>query len=218
MLGQGLGTPVYPARNQELTERIVNEQRGALISIFPLATEPGPGLFPLRNEVIAGLALGSLIVEAAERSGALITARHALAAGRVVMACPGDATRRAALGSNRLIADGAILVQEHEDVLVALRNDLRRGMAELGIEPQEAEKTEGATPKPAKAAPRSTGNSPIERAITEHLRAEPQPVDAILERMASAGHSTSTVLQHLMQMEIDGRLEQLPGRIYALAP
>ena len=231
VLGQGLGTPVYPAQNQPLAERIVAEGRGALISIFPLETEPGPGLFPLRNEVIAGLALGSLVIEAAERSGALITARHALSAGRSVMACPGDATRRAAVGSNRLIADGATLVQDHEDVLGALRDELRRGMAELGVhktapssEDAEAEIATAAAPRGRAGSSKSNrprvkmeAASPVERAILAQLAAEPQALDSVLAGMAEAGHGTSVVLQHLLQMEIDGRLKQLPGRIYALA-
>src|SRR5690606_27769898 len=115
----------------ELADRIVAENRGALISIFPMMTEPSPGLFPARNEVLAGLALATLVVEAAPGSGSLITARHAAAADRLVMACPADATRRSAAGSNCLIADGAVLIQEPEDVLAALQNDLRREMAEL---------------------------------------------------------------------------------------
>jgi DNA processing protein len=134
VVGQGLGTPLSPQANADLARRIVEEDHGALLSIFPMDAEPRAGLYPARNEIIAGLALGVLVVEASASSGALITARHALAAERHVMACPGDATRRAAEGSNRLIADGAPLVQNAEDVLALLDSDLRREMETLGGE------------------------------------------------------------------------------------
>ena len=230
VLGQGLGPALYPNANAKLAARIVEEGRGALVSIFPMRTEPAPGLFPQRNEIIAGLALGSLIVEASAGSGALITARHAADAGRVVMACPGDATRRAARGSNRLLADGATLVQEAGDVMAALHEPLRHEMAELGLNPATLDANAKSDVKTGAKSPLATGDGaspapaapllPTDDALTRDLAAilieEPLPVDAILACAAERGHANAAVLERLLQLEIDGRLRQLPGRIYAL--
>lgn len=219
VLGQGLGTNLYPQANAELAARIV-QGHGALLSVFPMATEPSPGLFPLRNEIIAGLALGTLVVEASLTSGALITARHAAAAGRTVLACPGDATRRAAQGSNRLLAEGAFLVQTAEDVLAALAQDLRREREEIEPERPQAgadadEDGEDASPLPPALA--RVLADPLMREIVEMLAEEPMPVDLILERCAENNRSTSAVLERLLTLEMDGLLRQMPGRLYALA-
>ena len=235
VLGQGLGTAVYPQRNAELARRIVEEDRGALLSVFPLATEPGPGLFPQRNEIIAALSLGTLVIEAAETSGSLITARHAAAAGRVVMACPGDATRRAARGSNRLIADGAVMIQNAEDVLAALAAELRREGEGLGLGGRPATGDAGAAanapgqleldftaPAPSAAPPLkppaqlfALPGDPVSRAILELLDAEPLPADLLLEGCGERGHAPSAVLERLLRLEMDGILRQMPGRLYA---
>ncbi|MCL5270543.1 MAG: DNA-processing protein DprA [bacterium] len=223
VLGQGLGRPLYPHANAPLAERIVAEERGALLSIFPMATEPAPGLFPQRNEIIAALALGTVIIEASPTSGALITARHALAAGRVVMACPGDATRRSAQGSNRLLAEGAVLIQKAEDVLAALGPELRREMEDLG----EGSATGSAATGVDLAGPAAggdghavgfTSDDPLGAELRRLLRAEPLPADTILARCAEAGHPAAAVLERLLTLEIDGQVRQLPGRIYALTP
>jgi DNA processing protein len=220
VLGQGLGTPIYPQPNAELARRIVAEDRGALISIFPLRTEPAAGLFPLRNEIIAGLALATLVIEAAPESGSLITARHAAAAQRLVLACPGDATRRSAQGSNRLLADGAMLVQTPEDVMGAMAQELRREMQELapqaqnnaaGLDAPEAVATSTAPPR-ARAA-----TDPVERSILEHLAAEPLTGDIIMERCAEQGLTLPQVLEALLTLELAGTVRQLPGRLYARA-
>lgn len=233
VLGQGLGSPVYPQQNAELARRIVEEDQGALLSIFPMNAEPSPGLFPQRNEIIAALSLGTLVIEAAETSGSLITARHAAAAERVVMACPGDATRRAARGSNRLIADGAFLVQTAEDVLAALAQDLRREGEALGLpakkpaEPSaapgqleldfaETPATPAASPLRPAAAPLPSPADPVSRDILELLDAEPLPADLILEGCGERGHAPSAVLDRLLRLEMDGILRQMPGRLYAL--
>ena len=235
VLGQGLGTAVYPQANAALAERIVAENLGALISIFSMTTEPGPGLFPLRNEIIAGLALGTLVVEAATTSGTLITARHAVAASRVVMACPGDANRRSAQGSNRLIADGAFLVQTAEDVLAALGQDLRHEKEALGLDcgaqpgielsGKASSASDGAGIKHEDGAggPEShpvftrAGADALARMLMAMLGEEPLPADLIIERCAEQGHTHSAVLERLLRLEMDGLLRQMPGRLYALS-
>lgn len=216
VVGHGLGVELYPAANAQLAESI-RDGHGALLSIFPMRTEPSPGLFPQRNEVLAGLGLATLVIEASPESGTLITARHAAAANRIVMACPGDATRRAAQGSNRLLAEGAILVQAAEDVLEPLDNELRRGMAELGHAAPDRPKIqadlfdEPAEPAPPAAAP----PDPLSDRIMDLVAGEPQPIDVLLIQCEAAGSPPGQVMEKLLMLELEGRLRQLPGRVYA---
>ena len=118
MIAGGLDV-VFPPENGELQERVANE--GLLVAEMPPGTEPRARHFPYRNRIIAGLSLGTLVVEAAPRSGSLITARLAAEAGREVMAVPGSPLDPRAQGCNALIRDGATLVQDAAEVLEALR-------------------------------------------------------------------------------------------------
>lgn len=111
-------TEIFPPQHKDLAERIVS--RGALISEMPPDSKPKKGMFPRRNRLISGLTLATIVVEASERSGSLITARTAGEQGRDVFALPGLVTSPNARGSNRLIRDGAILVQDPEDVIESL--------------------------------------------------------------------------------------------------
>lgn len=106
---------IYPPENKKLYDEI--SQNGAVISQFPNKTEPRPFNFPMRNRIISGLALGILVIEAPEKSGALITAECALEQGREVFAIPGNINSTKSSGSNALIKDGAKLVQDAEDIL-----------------------------------------------------------------------------------------------------
>lgn len=231
VLAQGLDTPVFPATNRKLAARILSERRGALLSIFPFGTKPEAGLFPARNEIIAALALGTLVVEAGESSGSLITARHAAELGAPVMACPGDATRPNARGANRLIADGAPLIQNSDDVLGAMAAELRNARAELH-EPEPAAgplsddseraaldghpeffSRAGSAPS---AAVRSAAD-PLESGILETLAQDCRSIDYVIEACADLGFNQSQVVQKLLLLELNGRIRQLPGRVYALA-
>lgn len=109
---------IYPPQHQELAERIA--ENGVLISEMPPGAKPKKGMFPQRNRLISGLSLGTIVIEAAERSGALITARLAGEQGREVFALPGLVTAPNARGCHRLIKDGAHLIQDPEDVLEEL--------------------------------------------------------------------------------------------------
>jgi DNA processing protein len=111
-------TEIFPPQHEELAERIAS--RGALVSEMPPGTKPKKGMFPRRNRLISGLSLATIVIEASERSGSLITARTAGEQGRDVFALPGLVTSSNARGSNRLIRDGAILVQDPENVLESL--------------------------------------------------------------------------------------------------
>ena len=117
VLGSGLDQ-VYPERNRALAEQIA--ACGALVSEFPLGTRPTPQLFPVRNRIISGLSLGTLVVEAGEKSGALITVRFALEQGRDVFAVPGPIFSPKSAGPNQLIRDGAGLATRGQDILEAL--------------------------------------------------------------------------------------------------
>lgn len=117
VLGSGVDQ-LYPARNRGLASRIMRQ--GAIISDYPLGTPPDASNFPPRNRIISGLARGTLVVEAGETSGALITANYALEQGREVLAVPGSILSRSSRGTNALIRDGAIPVLEAADVIRAL--------------------------------------------------------------------------------------------------
>jgi len=117
VLGTGVDT-VYPAENKRLYEEI--KDSGVVLSEFPMGTAPLPMNFPLRNRIISGLSLAVVVVEAPHRSGAMMTARMALEQGREVFALPGHAGSRKGSGTNKLIKDGAVLVESAEDIIEAL--------------------------------------------------------------------------------------------------
>jgi len=212
VLAQGLDTPLFPSSNRTLARRIIEEQRGAILSTFPLDVKPEPHFFPNRNEIIAGLSLGTLIVEASERSGALITANHAMELDRTVMACPGDATRANSRGSNRLIAEGAILVQTHDDILRALATELQNARNELGESQDDSQSTldSSSAVKSIAIAPADS----LEARICE-LLSDPRSIDYLLETLAEDGYGQGKISEKLLMMEMSGRVRQMPGRIYS---
>jgi DNA processing protein len=114
VLGSGIAN-LYPPEHRELADEIVS--RGAVLSEFPSLQPPKAGAFPRRNRLISGMALGTLVIEAADRSGALISARHAMEQGRDVFALPGRVDNRNSRGCHRLIRDGAKLVESIDDIL-----------------------------------------------------------------------------------------------------
>ena len=225
VLGQGLDTPIYPSANRRLARRILDLERGAILSVFPFSTEPEAGNFPHRNQIIAALSLGTLVIEAGEKSGALITATHANELGRTVMCCPGDANRASARGSNRLIADGAALIQKSDDILETMANDLRTARLTLAEtedatapEPRTSPEEPGA-PQPSDPAPTATAtplSDPVALRIRELLSGDHRPIDFIIEGCAQSGFAHGEVVQRLLTMELTGSLRQLPGGIFAL--
>jgi DNA processing protein len=182
VLGSGLAQ-VYPASHARLAEQIVDA--GALVSEFALETPPYKGNFPRRNRVIAGWTSGVVVVEAAARSGALVTARVALEEGREVMAVPGHPTCATAEGTNALIRDGAVLVRGAADVAEQLG---------LALAPAEA-----GTAEPLLEALRP--DAPL--SLDELQRKSGVPVPALLQRLG--------------ELELERKVQRLPGALFVRA-
>jgi len=195
VLGCGIDK-IYPPENRKLFEEMV--QKGCLISEFPLGTLPLAENFPRRNRIISGLSRGVLVVEAAEKSGSLITAQYALEHGRDVFAVPGNVSFASSRGCNRLIKQGAKLVDCVEDILEELP----------GREPAEAD-----SPLFQKAA-RTFALSPKEAAIFELLARSPLHIDDIIAQTELTAGEVSSMLLHL---ELKGAVTPLPGTHYAVA-
>ncbi|HQW64527.1 MAG TPA: DNA-processing protein DprA, partial [Pseudomonadota bacterium] len=199
---------VYPPRHRALAARIAAE--GALVSEFPPGTPARAPHFPQRNRIIAGLALGILVVEAGLRSGSLITARLAGEYGREVYAIPGSIHHPMARGCHRLIRDGARLVEGVDEVLDGLGPLARALGADIAGRLARA----AATPaRPAATAPPA---DPARARVRAALGHDPLPVDALVLR---SGLTAATVSSILSLLEIDGEVVVHPGGRYAiLAP
>ena len=196
VLGSGVDV-VYPPENRRLTTEVA--ESGAVISQFPMGTAPLPHHFPARNRVIAGLTLGTVVVEAAERSGALITARLAGELGREVYAVPGNVSSPGSLGANALIQDGAKLVQGWEDVVAEWPPEWRQALRPL--------------PASGASASRDARGAiePGERALLALLGDEPLAVDTVVEQSRLP---SSQVSAGLMALELRGLVRRIAGQRY----
>lgn len=196
VLGCGIDI-VYPREHRQLTQKIL--QKGLLLSEFTPGTSPAPQNFPVRNRIISGLALGTLIIEASEYSGSLITARLAMEQNREVFALPGNLTTPQSFGPNFLIKQGAKLVQTWRDIVEELPPDLR----------QEILIKEDARP-PRK--PELEMLSEEETRLLELLRVdEAIQFDKIYR---SSGLSVPRLSDLLLNLEMEGWIRQLPGNLY----
>jgi DNA processing protein len=191
VVGTGLDR-VYPSRHRDLAHAIAD--RGALVSEFPLGTSPRPENFPIRNRLIAGLSLGTLVVEAALQSGSLITARLALEQGREVFAIPGSIHSPLARGCHALIRQGAKLVETANDVL-----------EELGPLALVALETVAYSTAP------SLELSPDAARLLECLGHDPQTMDVLIQR---CGLTAGAVSSMLSELEIHGLVAAAPGGRY----
>jgi DNA processing protein len=188
VLGNGLGV-VYPAANGRLYRRVV--ERGLLLTEFPPWEKPTAGSFPRRNRLISGLARVTVVIEAAEGSGALITAASALEQGRDVMAVPGNITSPCSVGCNRLIRDGAEPLLSAGDLLAHYPEVVSTG------------------DRPPVARPLPDDLTTEDRVVAELLGAEPVPLEDLVCR---SGRAPQDVLAVLCALEIAGVVEQQPGR------
>ncbi len=192
VLGSGLDL-IYPRANIRLAERV--RSAGALVSEFPPRTPPMRLNFPRRNRVISALSLGTLVVEAAWRSGSLITARFAAEQGRDVFAIPGSIRNPLARGCHRLIRQGAILVEEPGQV-----------MTELGFH-HENQMLENVT---ARSAPAARLDKPYEM-LLDAFGFEPVTIDTLATRSGFSGESIASML---LILELEGRIAPYPGGLY----
>lgn len=191
VVGTGLDR-VYPRAHRELAHQIA--ERGLIVSEFELGTEPLSANFPQRNRVIAGLSLGTLVVEAALESGSLITARFALEAGREVFAVPGSIHSPQSRGCHALIKQGAKLVDDARDVLEELR---------FAVAPPAAP----AAPASVAAATDAGDSDPL----LERMGYDPVALDHL---QARTGWPTDRLSARLLELEFEGRVARLPGGLY----
>lgn len=185
---------VYPSENRNLVNRILDEGRGALISEYPLGTQPEAMFFPPRNRIISGLSGGVLVVEADRRSGALITVRFALEQGRDVFAVPGPINSRMSDGPNALLKQGAKCVTDASDILEEL------GMASETVSTQ-------------KEVARTVPADPTERLLLDLLKDAPLYIDDLT---TGSGLPASTVSAVLTMMELKGMVRHLGGMQYSV--
>lgn len=200
VMGTGLDG-VYPKENRKLAARIV--EQGALVTEFPLATPPVSQNFPFRNRVISGLAFGVMVVEGAERSGSLITARLAYEQGRDVFAVPGNITSAKSFGPNYLIKDGAKLVQTWRDVIEELPAETKAPIL-------SAERGETRTKQ---IVIDEVALSDSERRVLKMLNTdESVHIDQLISK---AGLSSGELMSALLKLEMTDRIRQLPGKCFA---
>ncbi len=192
VLGSGLDH-IYPGENNKLAEKIV--EQGALISEFPMGTEPDAVNFPRRNRIISGLTLGTIVVEAGLKSGALLTANYALEQNREIFAVPGNINSPKSMGTNQIIKDGAKLITDSNDVIVELGPQLRHFLK------QDESKS--------KELPEDL--SEPEKMLLSKLSNEPIHIDKLANII---GKSTAETLSTLLPLEFKDLVKQLPGKLF----
>jgi len=201
VLGTGIDV-IYPKENTRLSEQIL-ALGGALISEFPLGTFPAPQNFPIRNRILSGMSAGVLVVEAAEYSGTRITSRCALEQNRDVYAVPGNVTNKNSWGPNTLIKQGAKLVATWEDVWEELPTDVKARLTSVAVESSE--------PQTASLFP-DDAISPHEKKVLRLLKAdESTHIDQLVEALENE-ISSSEIFAVLFELELNGKIRQLPGK------
>jgi DNA processing protein len=189
---------VYPPEHQQLYDEM--KTQGALVSEMPLGMAPVSRHFPRRNRLISGMARGVVVIEAAERSGSLITANYALEQGREVFAVPGSPLDPRAKGANRLIREGAILTEGADDVLAVLRPILGQAFAEPAMD--------RTPPPPVDDASTDREADHVRTLVEEKLGPAAVEVDELIRQCAA---HPAAVLTVLLELELAGRVQRQPG-------
>ncbi len=231
VMGNGLSV-IYPASNRDLVKKI--EASGALVSEFPVGVKPKPGNFPRRNRIISGLTLGTVVVEASNRSGALITARLAGEQGREVFAVPGEIFSELSAGTHRLINNGAKLINNVDDLLNELprhalsqlqsltsassRSDIKIGSAQEPSVEKHSPKSVSPHPpaeaqQPVQSAP-PPDLTPDEKTIFDAIESPSSHIDTIVRTTQLPINQVSSLL---LMLELKGIIQQLPGKQFAKA-
>jgi DNA processing protein len=196
VLGSGIDR-IYPPENQGLAARVAD--KGVLITEFPLGTPPDRFNFPRRNRIISGLCEATAVIEAARRSGSLITASFAVEQGREVFAVPGEISGRFSEGSNNLIKQGAQLVTEAKDILDALEWE----------RPVPKAVAPAAAPQDRKAETATAALGPVEQAVLDCIGAESRGIEEII---AESGTSVPEAQSALLMLELNGYIRQEIGK------
>jgi DNA processing protein len=192
VLAGGL-SKIYPSEHVELAEQV--QESGALLSEAPMGMQPLANMFPMRNRIMSGLARGVVIVEAAEQSGSLITARHAAEQGRAVFAVPGPVDSLSSGGTNALIRDGATLVRTADDIVEELD-----GVAAVAAPPTKAEPPPGLDEK--------------QKRIWDCLAGQPRHVDELAQQLTL---SVPELMASLLTLEMKRGIRRLSGNRYERA-
>ncbi|ODN43009.1 DNA-processing protein DprA [Piscirickettsia litoralis] len=213
VLGCGVDV-IYPSQNKKLYQDI--REQGAIVSEFALGAQPTARHFPQRNRIIAGLSSGTLVVEAAVKSGSLITAQYALDANRDVFAIPGSIYNEQAQGCHSLIKQGATLVESFSDIADNFNfnhfNSVTSGPSR--IQPKAALKTVKShhttqeNQLPQQSALDLTEIDPTSICVLEHLGFEATAIDQLVER---TGLAAEVISSSLLNLELDGRVSTIPG-------
>ena len=229
VLGNGLSL-IYPAGNKELVEKVV--ESGALISEFPMGMKPMSENFPRRNRIISGLSIGTVVVEASNRSGALITARHAIEQGREVFAVPGEIFSELSAGTHSLIDKGAKLISTVDDLVDALPPRTIRQISALKPATAQEKKADitqvpEITKNASKPIEKLTVQPPVEtksvvpppdltadeKTIFDAIEVPSSHIDTIVRTTQLPISQVSSVL---LMLELKGVVRQLPGKQFAI--
>ena len=201
VLGSGLDV-IYPPENKKLFTDII--QNGAVISEFPPGTPPLSANFPTRNRIISGMSYGVVIVEAGEKSGSLITARLALEQGREVFAVPGSIDSAGSRGTNKLIKQGAKLIENIDDILEEIFPQFD---GTIVLKPPSVSNSEVIAAKPAEIL------STVDQKIISYISGSRVHIDDLI---SSTGLSSADILGALTTLELKGIIQQHPGKFFSL--
>lgn len=203
VLGTGVDV-IYPSENKALYQQIL--QNGAIISEFPLGSEAQSSNFPRRNRIVSALSMGTLVVEATLHSGSLITARLALEQGKDIFAIPGSPQDARALGPNKLIKDGATLVENADDILQALQLNNQKQII------QYVDKLQKNADIPQMSLP-DMASADVKTPLLDYINREGVYVDELIR---TSGLNASEVSLELLELELSGRIERQTGNKVAL--